>query len=119
MNRDITYYLAGPMTGLPEYNYPEFTWACEWLRSHQGLTVASPHEVIYDAKPGELPYNDYIVGGLNLLKTCQGVILLPGWASSNGVVHHELRAARARALPVYYILRHDLGASLLSMGLDQ
>lgn len=42
--RDVEYYLAGPMTGLPEYNYPAFEKA-EVLLAENGITVRSPHRI--------------------------------------------------------------------------
>jgi hypothetical protein len=112
-DRNLIYYLAGPMTGLPLYNYPTFEQACKQLRS-DAVKVNSPHEIQYDAPPGSLPYNDYIVAGLNLLKTCQGIILLPGWAGSRGVMT-ELNAARAQKMPVLY-MPNPRGLSLIYMG---
>lgn len=41
---ELTYYLAGPMTGLPEYNYPAFGAAVKTL-SEEGILVLSPHHV--------------------------------------------------------------------------
>lgn len=38
---DRKVYIAGPMTGLPEFNYPTFFAAEEYLRSH-GAKVMNP-----------------------------------------------------------------------------
>jgi len=40
----IWYYLAGPMSGLPEYNYPAFEKASIALEE-QGIKVKSPHTI--------------------------------------------------------------------------
>ena len=43
-DRDLTFYLAGPMSGYPEYNFDEFERWAEILR-RGGLKIASPHEI--------------------------------------------------------------------------
>jgi hypothetical protein len=100
----MTYYLAGPMSGYPEYNYQEFSDVAAILRN-AGFTVASPHEVKYDepAGIGSLPYEDYIQGGLNLLRSCQGLLLMAGWPQSTGC-RGELRLAMELDMPVYYLM---------------
>ena len=35
-------YVAGPMTGLPEFNYPAFFAAEEYLRSHGAKVMNQP-----------------------------------------------------------------------------
>lgn len=40
----LWYYLAGPMTGLPEYNYPAFEKAVSALEE-AGIPVKSPHTI--------------------------------------------------------------------------
>ena len=99
-----TYYLAGPMSGYPEFNYPTFEYVCKVLRREE-IEVASPHEIDYKESPerprGSLTYQDYIDGGLELLSTCQGIILLPGWPQSTGAII-EVKFAVERNMPVYF-----------------
>lgn len=90
-------YLAGPMTGLSEYNYPAFTAEAQRLRD-AGYTVLSPHE-IDDHEPGSKPYEWYIEQGLAKLGQCDVVALLPGWEDSRGVAI-ELEWARKHGLSI-------------------
>lgn len=78
-------YIAGPMSGLPEYNFPAFADAARRLRA-LGHTVLSPHEVVHDddGKPGSIPWEEYMKGDLKILLECEGVILLEGWEMSQG-----------------------------------
>ena len=74
-------YLAGPMTGLPDYNYPAFHAAAARLRS-AGYDVASPAEL---GKERGYAWHDYLRRGLiQMLRDCTGVALLPGWNESKG-----------------------------------
>lgn len=104
LNRNLTYYLAGPMSGYENYNYPVFAQYCSILRSAH-VKVKSPHEVDYpDSKVlGDLPYQVYIDGGLKLLDECDGLILMPGWPQSTGA-QLELSKALERHLPVYFAI---------------
>lgn len=101
----LVYYLAGPMTGLPEYNYPAFEELAAYLRSI-GAKVCSPHENIAETEEeprGSLPREEYVRSGLELLLECDAIILLEGWASSQGTLQ-ELLVASNCGMPVYY---HD------------
>lgn len=100
--RDIEYYLAGPMTGLPELNYPAFEKAVAQLQEH-GIKVRSPHAIDYEETPetrGQLPYSTYLKGGYRLLLECGGIIMLNGWTRSRGT-KHELYIARSLGYPVF------------------
>ena len=73
-------YVAGPITGLPEYNYPAFTRAAATLRN-LGYHVESPHE------PGHVEgwtWVDYMRRGLAQMLTCDTIALLPGWQCTCG-----------------------------------
>ena len=79
----MTYYLAGPMTGLPDFNFNAFTAACAALRE-RGLSVVSPHE-----KDPELETRGTWEACLRadiaiLMRDCHAMILLPGWSNSKG-----------------------------------
>ena len=84
----MTLYLSGPMSGLPEANYPAFAAAAERLRS-LGHTVVSPHEIPADC-PGcantgiEHSWSEHMRVDLAALLTCDVIVLLPAWSQSKG-----------------------------------
>lgn len=84
----MTLYLSGPMSGLPEANYPAFAAAAERLRS-QGHAVVSPHELPADC-PGcsdtrqEHSWAEHMRVDLAALLTCDVIVMLPGWQQSRG-----------------------------------
>lgn len=97
-----TYYLAGPMTGVKNFNYPAFEEAQRLLRL-QGYTVESPHEASKSLTEDELaipPRALYVHHGLELLLKCNAVALLPGWQNSPGVML-ELHVATACGYPLF------------------
>lgn len=56
----MKHYLSGPMSGLPELNYPAFARAASELRA-RGLTVVSAHEVAHpETAPGQLEWHVYL-----------------------------------------------------------
>lgn len=102
-DRSITYYLAGPMTGLPNYNYPAFEEVERQLVA-KGLTVKSPHRnawPAYEPDSSEF-YSQVLRDALNLLLTCEGLILLKGWTRSRGAMV-EYYIAQALGMPIYLV----------------
>lgn len=97
----MKYYLAGPMTGIPQFNFPAFDAAAARLRSF-GFEVISPHEqdspAVQEAArkspDGKLDSNDRIAGeswGQILARDVRlvaddvdGIVFLPGWEKSRG-----------------------------------
>jgi uncharacterized protein DUF4406 len=76
----VRLYVAGPMTGLPDHNYPAFRAATAQL-------AARDHDVVDPSRLGQVPgwqWRDYMRRGLTDLVTCYGVALLPGWEHSRG-----------------------------------
>ena len=78
-------YLSGPMTGLPDYNYPAFHRAAADLRA-AGHRVYNPAEFPHKGDPKDFPirkafaaYSAFICLEADML------ILLPGWERSKGV----------------------------------
>jgi nucleoside 2-deoxyribosyltransferase len=101
----LTYYLAGPMSGYPEYNFPLFDVAAAVLRASK-FSIQSPHEIDHGETAenrGGLPYQTYIDAGLKMLESCQGIILLPGWPQSSGSCA-ELSRSIDLGMPVYAFL---------------
>lgn len=106
-------YIAGPMSGLPEYNRPAF------FEAEQQLTEAG-FEVINPARnvlPGAEDMNEYQVwlGYMRLslpqIAECDGIAKLDGWENSKGA-KIEVNLALSLGLPVStpqdwaYILRY-------------
>jgi hypothetical protein len=80
-------YIAGPMTGLPELNFPAFHAAAKALRA-QGHHVENPAEINADPKAQWL---DCMRADIARLVTCDAVLMLPGWQNSRGaLVEHGL-----------------------------
>lgn len=80
-------YIAGPMTGLPELNFPAFHAAAAALRA-QGHHVENPAEI--NAGP-KAQWLDCMRMDIARLVTCDAVYLLPGWEKSRGAkVEHRL-----------------------------
>ena len=75
-------YIAGPMTGLPEHNYPAFHAAAAQLRA-KGREVINPAEQAYGT---DKPWEFYMRLGLQGLLECDEIVLLPGWQASRGAV---------------------------------
>lgn len=69
-------YLAGPMTGLPEYNYPAFHAEAARLRT-QGYHVENPAQPDWDS---------FMRQALRQMLGSDLIALLPGWQGSRGAV---------------------------------
>ena len=89
-------YLSGPMTGLPDYNFPAFHTAAAALRAQGCYEVVNPAE-INDASTA---YEAALRADIRELTTCDWLVLLPGWKSSKGA-HLELHLAHRLGLAIY------------------
>ncbi|MDQ0735314.1 DUF4406 domain-containing protein [Arthrobacter agilis] len=77
-----TLYLAGPMSGLPDFNYPAFHEAAAKLRA-AGYTVLNPAE---NPKPEPETWQGYMRLAIAQLIQADGIALLPGWEVSRGAM---------------------------------
>jgi hypothetical protein len=75
-------YIAGKMTGLPDFNYPAFNEAAAALRA-LGYDVCNPAET--DGGSSHKSREFYLREALKLLLECDHMALLPGWETSEGV----------------------------------
>lgn len=85
-------YLAGPMTGRPEFNYPAFRAAALKWRA-EGHDVLDPSQKFGGRT--DLPYEVYIKGSILDVLVSDAIALLPGWEDSKGA---SLENAIATAL---------------------
>lgn len=98
-------YVAGPMTGVAQWNRPQFGHAAKVLRA-KGWTVENPVEIA-DAfgnqnaivtMPGLL--DTVIEEELAALAKCDAIYLLQGWERSVGT-RRELMLALDRGMAIY------------------
>jgi len=94
-------YLAGPMTGFEDFNFPAFNAMAAELRA-RGYVVENPaeHGVVDGAD-----WADYMAYDLTRLGLCGQVAVLPGWENSKGA---RLEVHIARELGMKVVNAHDL-----------
>lgn len=76
-------YICGPMTGLPEFNFPAFNVAALRL-NHAGYETTNPADN-GAAEPG-LTWGDYMRRDIPQMLACDGIALLPSWENSRGAL---------------------------------
>lgn len=109
-------YLAGPMRGYPKFNFEAFQAEAARLRE-VGFEIVSPAEMDVqdgmdftseetaeasvrrrlDGSPDE---DYYLERDFTAIKTCEGIVLMPGWEKSAGV-KREIYYAISLGLLVY------------------
>lgn len=89
-------YIAGPMSGLPDFNYPAFFAARDRL-------AAAGYEPVNPARdwdgPASPKWTDYMRRGIRDVTTADGLAMLPGWQRSVGATE-ERRIAEMLGIPV-------------------
>lgn len=101
-------YIAGPMTGIPEYNAPAFRVAAANLRA-QGVEVISPVEMdeadgldieAEAAHNGDWDWARALARDIAvIIQDADAVVVLPGWTKSRGAFL-ETATAYAQGKPV-------------------
>ena len=90
-------YVAGPMSGYPDANYPEFNRVTAILRQ-TGYEVVNPVDVEV-AGGGAAHYVDHLREDLRALLDCHGVATLDRWWESTGA-RNEVQVAGLLKMPV-------------------
>lgn len=72
-------YIAGPMTGYEDLNYPAFAAMAEKLRQ-MGFEVVSPAEL----NPITCGYREAMLNDIRALIECDHICLMDGWERSKG-----------------------------------
>lgn len=84
----VRLYLSGPMTGLPDFNYPAFNAEAARLRA-LGYHVENPAE-----NPPQESWEAYMEVCIPQLLTCDTIALLPGWSESRGALWERYVASQ-------------------------
>lgn len=112
-------YLAGPMTGIENLNFPLFHAEAARLRA-MGFDIINPAEINGGADelaacaamtPAELKahWQACMRKDIAVLMTCDGVVMLPSWEKSKGATleHHN---AAALGMEVHLAANVGLGS---------
>jgi hypothetical protein len=118
----VRIYIAGPMTGIPQFNIPAFDAAADHLRS-LGHDVVSPAElddpetraaalISPDGAPGAGSANgetwgDFLARDVKLITDggIEAIAVIPGWDRSRGA-RLETFVGYLNGLPTYYYKPH-------------
>lgn len=84
-------YISGPMTGLPNFNYPKFNAVAAKLRA-QGHRVYNPAEFPHDGDLEDFPLRMAFASYCNFIcLEADTIYMLDGWEKSKGAtVEHSL-----------------------------
>lgn len=95
-----TVYVSGPMTGMPELNFPAFHKAAATLRA-VGYRVVNPAD-LDEQDTQELTWSDYLRRDIRALMDCTHIALLPGWETSKGA-KLEKHIADSLGMPTIFL----------------
>jgi hypothetical protein len=93
-------YIAGPMSGYPDHNFPAFHDAAVKLREW-GLDVANPAEADWNDDLTR-SWDFYMRRDIPLLCTCDMIAMLAGWRESKGATL-EYQIAKALGMAVLHL----------------
>lgn len=100
-------YVAGPMSSMQDFNYPEFFTVANALRElgHEVINPAETNgptieEALKDVVSNPMEWEDYMRIDLRSITQVDALCLLPGWQFSKGA-RLEVTVAKALGIPIY------------------
>jgi hypothetical protein len=109
-------YIAGPMTGHPNYNYDEFHAVESQLRRCGYVNINNPARH-FDGDQG-LSWETYISKAIDAILNSETIVVLPGWMDSIGAkleiaiataIGHVVYSAIEDTPGVYRYIKRDVG----------
>jgi len=89
----VKVYIAGPMRGFAEYNFPAFDYAARRLRQagHNAINPAELDRVVGIHEWTDPLPKDFMRGAMRrdltiICDEAEGIVLLPGWRDSRGAL---------------------------------
>jgi hypothetical protein len=100
-------YISGPMTGIKDYNYPEFDRVSKFFKDN-GHAVVNPADVgrslnLPDSMSDEDKHKACMKADIEDLLDCSHIHLLTGWCGSKGA-RIELSVAESCGIEVVNIV---------------
>lgn len=114
-------YLAGPMTGIENHNFPAFDAARDWLRNTLKWVVISPadmsREFGIDGSREVTPeeWRECMKDDIGAILRSHALVVLPGWQGSRGA-RREILIAQTIGIPIY---QYDLLRRGVILPLDE
>ena len=99
-------FISGPMTGLPEFNFPAFN-ECARILKEFGLAVHNPAEAS-ESFGTDKAHEFYMRMAIEGLVTCDAMVQLPGWLGSKGAKIEAL-VAKSMGVKAYQWQGYVLG----------
>jgi len=119
-------YIAGPMTGIDDWNFPAFFNAEEQLKDlgyvvenparHDGNTLEEALATVGTLENPVEKWEFYIKRDLKYLLECAGLVLLPGWQNSRGA-RLEVHIAKQLKMPLFILRDGNLAPRITCIGL--
>lgn len=120
------FYLCGPMSDLPEFNFPLFKTVAGKLRNRD-YNVVNPAEFDTEAERrwadeygddethNQFLYRECLRSDLQVIldRNCAGLVCLPGWERSYGARAVETYNAEWLGIPLYLYQEDDAGDPIL------
>lgn len=123
----MKFYISGPMTGLPDFNYPAFFAAEDQLRSlgylgvnpahNDGLTLTEAISRAHELASEEKAWEWYLRRDIPRLIDSDAVLLLPGWQKSRGA-NLQVIIATSIGIPLYVFKDGNIVPRLEVIGLS-
>jgi hypothetical protein len=98
MNPNSAIYIAGPMTGKPEWNYPKFFKIERELNNLGYQNILNPASNPKD--PEKTPWSEFIQDALQMVIRSNALVFMDDWTQSRGA-RIEMAVARALGLPTF------------------
>ena len=97
-------FISGPMTGLPDFNFPRFNLVAKQLED-AGIDCVNPVDVCKKYKKETVlsnpaKFQEMINEQQRLERECDAILLLDGWSKSKGV-RLELKTALELGMKIY------------------
>lgn len=117
-------YLAGPMSGIPQFNFPAFDYASKTLR-RLGYSIVSPHELdsdkvkkeaiestdgaLINGKIGGETWGEILAKDVKIIADdVDGIVFLPFWFRSRGARLEAFTALLAHKHKFFYYKDNNL-----------